>query len=210
MEAHLGDTFNAADWEPALRVITEEEDPDEALKKVDGLEKAAKQRSGLKLQIPARPPQLIEAEVHMMATVQDLKSRNRIFGDLLTVDDILDPPEEREQEEDPYEYHTDDDLVAVITEEIRHEIAIENGEVIQIESDDEDDSSPATPNLLSRSALILMCAQIQSSCLHYGDPELAFELSETIGKYRAQVNREELRCATQTRIEDYLAVRSPH
>jgi hypothetical protein len=206
LEAHLGDTFKAADWEPALRVITEEEDSDKALKTLDDLEKAAKQRSGLKLQIPARPTQLIEAETHMMATVQDLKSRNRVFGDLLTVDDILDPPEEREQEEDPYECHNDD-IVAVITEEIRHEIAVENGEVIQIESDDEDDS-PA--DLLSCSTLISLCAQIQSSCLHYGDPELAFELSESIRKYHTQLNREELKHATQTRIEDYLASRSPH
>ena len=32
------------------------------------------QRLGLKLQIPACPPQLIDAETDMMATVQDLKS----------------------------------------------------------------------------------------------------------------------------------------
>ena len=142
-----------------------------------------------------------------MATVQDLKSRNHIFGDLLTVNDILDPAKEREQEDDPYESHNDD-IVTVITHKIHHEIAIEKGEVIEIESDNEDDS--ATPNPLSCSTLILMCAQIQSLCLHYGDPELAFELLETIGKYHAQVNREELRCTAQMRIEDYLTAHSPH
>jgi hypothetical protein len=94
LQAHLGDTFNSADWEPALRAITEEEESDKALEIINELEEAAKRRSGLKIRIAARPSQLIEAEADMMDTVMDLKSRNRIFGDLLTVDDILDPVEE--------------------------------------------------------------------------------------------------------------------
>ena len=119
LQAHLGDTFNPADWEPALRAITEEEDSDKALKAVDELEEAAKLRSGLKIRIAARPPQLIEAEADIMDTVKDLKSRNRIFGDLPTIDDILDPPEERVQEEDPYSsYQGQDDIVKAITEEV--------------------------------------------------------------------------------------------
>lgn len=87
-----------------------------------------------------------------------------------------------------------------IAEEVCHEIAVENGEVIQVESDEEDDP----PASLSCSELISLCAKIQSSCLHYGDPNLAFGLLETIGRYHTQLNREEMRKAKQTSIEDYL------
>ena len=80
LEAHPGDTFDAADWEPVLWVITEEEDSDKALESIDDLEKAVKQHSGLKLQIPAHPPQLIDAETDMMVTVQELKSWNLMLG----------------------------------------------------------------------------------------------------------------------------------
>ena len=92
-----------------------------------------------------------------------------------------------------------------IAEEVRHEIAVEKGEVILVESDDEDDA-PGSLDSLSRSELISLCTQIQSSCLHYGDPHLAFELSETARRYCAQLNREEMRKAKQTSIEDYLVV----
>ncbi|KAF8628104.1 hypothetical protein AX15_004084 [Amanita polypyramis BW_CC] len=72
----------------------EEEDSDKALKTIDELEEATKCCSGLKMCITAHPPQLIKAEAGMMDTVMDLKLCNCIFGDLPTIDDILDPPEE--------------------------------------------------------------------------------------------------------------------
>ena len=171
------------------------------LKTLDELEEAAKQRSGLKIHIPACPPQLIEAEAEIMNTVKVLKSRNHIFGDLPTINDILDPPEEQEQEEVPYSsYQGHSDLVKVIADEVCHKIAVEKGEVILVESDDEDDA----PASLSHLELISLCTQIQSSCLHHGDPHLAFELSETIGRYCMQLSREEMRKAKQMSIEDYL------
>jgi hypothetical protein len=40
-----------------------------------------------------RPDQLLSAEVELMQSVNDLKARNRIFGELQTVE-ILDPAEE--------------------------------------------------------------------------------------------------------------------
>lgn len=113
-------------------------------------------------------------------------------------------PEEREQEDLCSSYGSHGDIVKANAEEVRHEIPVENGEVIQVESDDEpEDDAPA----LSRSELISLCTQIQSSCLHYGDPDWAFELSGTIGRYRAQLNREEMRKAKQTSMEDYLVAR---
>ncbi|KAJ8586736.1 hypothetical protein M405DRAFT_342753 [Rhizopogon salebrosus TDB-379] len=41
-----------------------------------------------------RPDQLLSAKAELMQSVNDLKTRNRIFGELQTVDEILDPAEE--------------------------------------------------------------------------------------------------------------------
>ena len=104
-----------------------------ALKAIDDLKQAAKWRSGLMICIPAnRPPQLITVETDLIDTVQNLKSRKRIFGELMTVDEILDPPEERGNENE--EYSADTDVVTAIVEKVQHEIAVEKGEVIEVQS----------------------------------------------------------------------------
>jgi hypothetical protein len=49
-----------------------------------------------------------------------------------TIDNILDPPEEREQEEVPYSsYQGHSDIVKAIAEEVRHKIAVEKGSRIR-------------------------------------------------------------------------------
>ncbi|KAF8343386.1 hypothetical protein F5887DRAFT_918607 [Amanita rubescens] len=114
------------------------------------------------------------SETDLIDSVHDLKSRNRIFGELLTIDEMLDPPEERENaDSDQYDGHTD--VVMAIVEEVRDEISVEKGETIEVQSDDEDNDLQAN-KLLSRTSLISLCTEIQTSCLQYGDPQLAFEL----------------------------------
>ena len=102
---------------------------------------------------------------------------------------MLDPPEEREDgDSDQYDGHTD--VMMAIVEEVRNEMSIEKGEIIEVQSDDEDNGLQAN-KLLSRTSLISLCTEIQASCLQYGDPQLAFELSENIHRYRVQLCREE-------------------
>ncbi|KAG1796120.1 hypothetical protein EV424DRAFT_1353272 [Suillus variegatus] len=84
LQAYLGNSYSATDWEPTLKVIMEEEDGDEALKTITSLKKAALCHSGLKIHIPS---------------LNDLKSQNHIFGVLPTIDELLNPVEEKEVEE---------------------------------------------------------------------------------------------------------------
>ena len=131
------------------------------------------------------------------------KIPNGVFGELLTADEMLDPPEEREDgDSDQYDGHTD--VVMAIVEEVRNEMSIEKGEIIEVQSDDEDNG--LQDKLLSRTSLISLCAEIQASCLQYGDPQLAFEFSENIRRYRAQLCREETMNAKQTRLDNYFVL----
>lgn len=47
----------------------------------------------------SRPEQRLSAEAELMQSINDLKARNHIFGELQTVDEILDPAEERDMGE---------------------------------------------------------------------------------------------------------------
>ena len=77
LQAHLGEKYKAEHWEPALKVVTDEEDMETILVNIDQLKKAAMQRTGLKICLPARPQQpdqLIMAEAELMQSVDELKS----------------------------------------------------------------------------------------------------------------------------------------
>ncbi|KAF9233733.1 hypothetical protein BU15DRAFT_66351 [Melanogaster broomeanus] len=91
-------------------------------------------RPGLKIQISRRPkelPQLKSTENELMQSVDVLKSRNRIFDTPPTLNELLDPPEEAEIREM--------DLAREIVEMVEHEMAVARGEVIEIDSDEDED-----------------------------------------------------------------------
>jgi len=100
LQAHLGNRFIDADWQPALRAVMDAEgDSHAAVIAIKPLEQAAMRRLGLKIQISLRPkelPQLKLAEEELIESIKDLKARNRIFDTLPTLNEVLDPPEEVE------------------------------------------------------------------------------------------------------------------
>ncbi|KAG2367633.1 hypothetical protein BDR07DRAFT_1606055 [Suillus spraguei] len=68
---------------------------------------------------------------------EEVTTRRRIIGAPLTVDEILDPQEEKNVGE-PTAYEEDDAIVA----EIQRRQAIRSGELVEVESDDEDEDDP--------------------------------------------------------------------
>jgi hypothetical protein len=184
-----------------------EEDTEKALRTINGLHEAAIARSGLKLRIPARPTNTVAAnsqqpssvEEDLMGKVELLKSRNRIFGDVPTVEELLDPVEEREQED-----AVTDGSVKGIIEQVRHEAAEANREVIEVDESDGDDEhegdeSPVKPC----SDLIRLCQQLAQSCMQYGDPQTSLDLSSQLLKFRGVLLRDELLNSTQTTLDRY-------
>jgi hypothetical protein len=67
---------------------------------------AACEQPKLTIRIPAaRPLQLVTMEEDLIASVEKLQKKNRIFGELPTVDELTDPIQEREVSEDsPYAF----------------------------------------------------------------------------------------------------------
>ena len=152
--------------------------------------------TGLKIRIPARPAssdsnvipkpaQLVAVESEVLESIRYLRDRNRIHGPLPSVDEVIEPPEERDLPEPVL-----DGCVEVIADEMRREMAIANGDVIEIDVDNDDAGSETVP---SRQELIELCSRIEAGCTHYGgNPQFSVSLSFKLIKFRALLSREEM------------------
>jgi len=90
-----------------------------------------------------------------------------------------------------------------IADEVRREIAIANGEVIEVDSDDDDDE--VGPSVTCKHILDL-CQQLEVGCMQYGYPQFSLDLSSQLQKFRANLRREELLSAKQSSLEQFFPV----
>jgi len=109
---HLGDKYDDKDWRPALTaVMNAENDVQEALKSLQAL--AATHSSHQPSKIMNDPvhdqtapaTQLARAEEDLMANVRELKWCNWIFGEVPTIDELMNPCEENKDIDSPYKFN---------------------------------------------------------------------------------------------------------
>jgi hypothetical protein len=60
------------------------------------------------LPLHARTTQFMDLEEDLMSSIKILKSRNRIFGSLPTIEELISPPEEHENEDNPQSLNDDE------------------------------------------------------------------------------------------------------
>src|ERR1700679_1400446 len=109
-----------------------------------------------------KPAQLSAAEQKLMRSVNDLKKRKHIFGTLLTIDEILDPVEEKDNGDLP-NFEGGDQAIA---DEVRCKIAVANGEVVEIDSDDESEEDGPS---FTQTELLNLCQQLETGCMQHGE-----------------------------------------
>ena len=98
------------------------------------LEQAAMHRLGLKIHIslcPKELPQLKLAEDKLVQSIKDLKVRNHIFDTLLTLDEVLDLPEEVEIHEIEIFSIGEKDEEEIV-DAVHHEMAVARGEASRL------------------------------------------------------------------------------
>ncbi|KAH7929555.1 DDE-domain-containing protein [Leucogyrophana mollusca] len=203
LAAHLGARYTDDDWHPALKAVMDaERDAVKANEAVERLAAAALRRTGLTLKIPARPqvqaPQLVALEKDLMDSVENLKNRKRIIGQPPTVDEILAPVEEKEVGDSVHRFEGGD---TAIVAEAQRQLAVERGEVIEVDSDDEDDEDKAP--VLSHADLTRICEQLEVACISYGDSESSLDLSRHLRRFRALIRHDELMNARQTTLNSF-------
>src|SRR5882724_6340303 len=96
LQQALGDDFVDSDWRPALKTVMDAEgDTEKALHNVQKLA-ACTHLPRIKIKIPAHAPKLVATEEALMHSVAELKGHNCIFGELLTINELVEPLEEKE------------------------------------------------------------------------------------------------------------------
>jgi hypothetical protein len=206
LKKQLGNQYIVCDWKSALDAVMNAEG--DILQAQEALHKLASecQLPCLTIKLPRKSPpesaaipQIIEAEQELMESVKELVKRRRIIGSPPTLEDLVDPVEEREIGDSPYRFEGGDaEIVAVV----QHEMAVARGDVIELE-DSEDDAEDDVEDVPTRGEVIKLCEVLEKACLSYGDADFSLELPHQLRKYRAKLQRDALLDSTQTSLDSY-------
>ena len=206
LKSHLGDRYNQQDWQPALDAVMNAEGDIPCAQEAIHHLASKSQFPRLKIKIsrrlvkPESPPQLVDAEKGLMDSIEELVKRKRIIGPPPTLEDLVNPIKEQEVGNSPYRFEGGD---AEIVAEVRNEMAVARGEVIEVDSDSEDEGD-AVP---SRHEVMKLCEALEKTCIRYGGENFSLELPRQLRKYRAHLLHEDLRNSTQTSLIQYF---TPH
>ena len=157
--------------------------------------------------IPTLPTmlQLTEAENGLQEAVDDLKRRKRSIGTPLTLEEMLNPIEEREVGNSEYRFEGCKDE---IVDQVNHEMALKRGEIEEIESDDEEEDEQEED--IGISELRGLCEKVECLSLKYGDSETCLDLSRSLRQFRIQLRRVETAKARQTSLNEWFSSRESH
>ena len=158
-----------------------EGDAAQASAAVEKLASAACQRSGLvlKLSLP-KPPQLEVLE-------QDLTNKNRIFGTLPSVDELIDPLEERENLDTEAELFEDD---AAIIAEVRRQEEVRTGDAMEVDLDDEDDCCGSKVAAMATSELIALAEKLEAGYVSRVGVDSSPDFLHHLRVFRAELRRD--------------------
>lgn len=188
LKLHLGDRYCDSDWSAAFTaVMSAEEDEKDPVTAVRQLSAAALARSShlappqsdtsvgpsttsesAASEFGARPAQLEALESELMAAVDDLKQRKRIRGTAPTLEDLLNPIEERETGENRFAFPGgDDDIIAAVLKKDDEKMESQG-------ADDEDDGAAEgvdqhDNSQISTREAIDFCGKLEEFCTLHSD-----------------------------------------
>lgn len=197
----LGAGYIQEHWQPALTaVMNAENDHDKALKAVEALAIIPFSMSDSTAISPsARPqpsavhalPQLMQLESALLDSIQAL--HDRIPGhNVPTLEDLLDPPAERENADMQEFPGGEKEIVAIV----QHEFAVQRGEIIEMEDVEDDESD--TGEDMSRAEKMRLCMQLERVCMREAEGNLAFGLAKLLRAFHDELQEIELQSALQT------------
>jgi hypothetical protein len=192
----LGDRYVASDWDKPLDVVLrEEDDVDAALASLDAL----KHKLGVS---PATSPKIAttdectELEGNIRELMKDLRVRNRIFGSPLTIEDILDPAEERNVGN---VVQSSKDVDAEIVARVRKEFSGEDNDAIELDSDSDDGIEEPT---LSLKEMVALCRTLERASIDVGG-ERGLEVAKVMRSYGVDLQALITTRAVQTTLDKY-------
>ncbi|KAJ3780447.1 hypothetical protein GGU10DRAFT_380619 [Lentinula aff. detonsa] len=185
----FGDSYNDEIWHAMLSKITCLEPNSDSAAIFTEIDMHLQSLHSSTASAPTQTDSIIPVERDLMEIIADLKTRNRIFGETPTLEELVDPVEEKEIGGSAFHYGED----------------AEKKIVDQIEEDDDEDNGPPDVSL---SELLGNLKLAKEQCLTSqidspGVAEEALKLMEQLRKFRGQVQKLQLLKAKQVPIMNY-------
>jgi len=144
-----------------------------------------------------------KVEEALLKLVAQLKDWRHIHGRPYTLDELLDPKEEREIGESLHAFGGGDVGVMRV---VQQGIDLARGEIEEIEEIDSDDEGPeAAPPPLKE--MIIMCRVIEENCMVVCT-EGALEVVQSLRRYRGHLLRMSTEGAEQTTLDAFFSLKS--
>lgn len=185
-----GDGYVEEKWWPALKAVMDAKN--DVLAALSTIKKIQLTTSSDTSLVTAKVPQSQQAEQDLMESVAELKKRNRVHGNLLTLKELVDPLEEREIGEESLSCD-DEEIVDQVNKEAEGGAVSDNESELSVEETE--------GSLLGHQEAIHICQQLEDYCLEEGGVNI-LELLHNLRCFRAQLRREDMRNAKQTTLED--------
>ena len=208
LEVHLGDRYRFIDWKPAFdAVFAAEDDVGKAISAIETLEKQARTETTTAPTIPSPTPprlalnQLTMLENDLMECVTKLGDRKRIRGTCPTLEDLLNPVEEREIGESDFLFPGGDgEIIAKVIRELQPGGDVEAEEIEGEESDGEQED--AAPSLGEGMEL---CERLEKLCVIHSEARgvSTLLLQQQLRKLRAHLHVVQVNSARQTSLDSF-------
>jgi hypothetical protein len=210
LAAHLGNRFSFPQWKTAFDTIFQfEGDESAATDAIKALKEQAVTHHTSRQQVHAPPstrlslPELDEAENQLMQAVDDLCVRKHIRGERPTLEDLLNPEEEKEVGDSMYRYPGGDaDIIA----EVKRGEAAQAGDPDNSGcSDDESDDDRLGGPAVTTQQGITLCRDVESLCLQNADADgVDINLLQSqLRKLRSHLHRVEFESHTQVTLDRF-------
>lgn len=201
LKDHFKGQYVDREWRPALdAVMAAENDTSVALESIKKLRlTSCPNPCATPTTFPLHTPttQCASLEADLMTSVAELRSRNRIFGPLITIEELVNPVEEQENQDslNGSTMMNDSDIIA----QVRHEQALECGDVEEVVSEDDSEEDVAQDGL-GTTEIIEICRQLENACLGTGVGN-SLDLSINLRRFRAKLVQKRIENARQVTLD---------
>jgi hypothetical protein len=138
LKDHFEDQYIDSEWRPALdAVMAAENDTSVALENIKKFRLTSYPNpSAVLTTFPLHTPtaQCTSFEADLMESVAELKNQNRIFGPLATIEELVNPVEEQQNQDSLNGPMNESDIIA----QVHHEQALKRGDIEEVVSEEED------------------------------------------------------------------------
>jgi hypothetical protein len=146
--------------------------------------------------------QIIETE--LMKKVDELRTRNRLHGPPMSVEDLVMPACEEEVGEHEFIFEGGDQEIA---ERALHDEAVRSGEVVENdEEEEEEEVVEVSPPKVGSAELQHMCRALETASLESDLPNSG-DLTRLLRRFRGELVKREMKAAKQTTVDTYFKPR---